>query len=326
MIIKQVHIPQAYFVSSDDQGNLASKSLIAALRDVKDAGVLLVDPGGAMMREMRLGLATWSTDNKKGIQELLKQLVLRKRFVVPDVTYSAESGLPDPCAHAVGIARVSTPEVTVMPKTCICRSECISSASACQVDAYLTHDACEQVRQIRHVSLAYNQWSRVKVNQEIWNPVMTYAKHVKIIDRWIGRHVVDSGVLRPGFRDGLEWVVEQYAKNSVRRASGLFEIITGFGPRPASGSDRRAAKILQQFGEQLTRQYGHKIDFVFKRESDSSQLPHSRYLFTDQVALVIDPGMDLLSRGHVRAMSVTHVAEHDRAKAETEVLRVARFS
>lgn len=152
--------------------------------------------------------------------------------------------------------------------------------------------------------------------QTVLQPMLYYSKHVKLVDRYIARSIYDRNLgnvgtrIEPGYEHFLTALVSVFARCagelSLGSACRQLEIYTGMpgGGLPES-EKRRARALFQDFEQRLNgevtevfrqRQFSSpipRISVILKSETPT-ELPHDRVLLTDQLALQVGRGFDLL--------------------------------
>jgi len=316
MLLLTMHLPRLY---SDLPVNEAGarqhcSQMLALLRDVERNCVLLVDEGNIMTGEMFAGAHKWPQKYRKKGQELLRELGNRRRMVKVgnDATMEVACSAPG-CQHAVGILNVETPDVLVGPEGCQqCASFAESGVAVTGISDYQLSSFADLRRETETIALTDGEWGRVEFEQRVWQPLFRYAKDVKIFDRYIGRHLQrERGggfypQLKPEYSRSLEWIFGQFAALSEGRATRVFEITCGLEEDRLSPEDMvGAAEVLRSFARMLSEKYGLHMAMNVKVERHDAKMPHARCIITDQLALSVERGFDLLRRdGRIRDVVV----------------------
>jgi hypothetical protein len=161
------------------------------------------------------------------------------------------------------------------------------------VDEYTIDDAFCSLLEPRDHVFEHGEGKQHKFEQEILVPLLRDAKHVKISDRYIGRSILTQNADQ--YKLSLEWILNIFVQKS--RQPGIFEIYSGFYTQPHPNQpppDVVGAKVaLRQLETDLQKIYPN-FRLIIKNEKRCHQLPHDRYLITNQVAISIGRGFDLL--------------------------------
>ncbi|MGH2457587.1 MAG: hypothetical protein ACRDIY_01830 [Chloroflexota bacterium] len=302
-----VHFPTVYRgPSTGDDGNRYYYDVILQiLGDAERGCVVLLDPDGAIDREIEQAIAAWPPRHKKRVQLLRAQLKKRHRLITLASSARAAGCRRSGCAAAAGVAACSAAETpwVILPDSCAAGASCLTpTRRVLRIDEYTTSELVERVRRldVRHIPA---ETPLAAFETEVIRPLFRYTKHVKVFDRWIGRSMLEAnlrGDERPNwFLTSLAWLFDQFAVWSAPRDGRLFEVTTGI--RIDSPQSRSVGiQISRQFAEwarELTARHGPDgpvLQLRVKEEAAGRELPHDRFLITDQIALNVTGGFDLL--------------------------------
>jgi hypothetical protein len=171
-------------------------------------------------------------------------------------------------------------------------------------------------------------------------PVLRTAKNVKIYDRYIGRSMVRRGFgfvgVAPGYKRSLEWIVSVFKTLGGASRGGVFEIYCGVDAAAISTKFRPQLRIeAAKLEAALKSILGANVQVTLKEESKAAQCPHGRYLITDQVAVLVERGFDLLwddnamtaaglnplaSSRPIRDVAIVRCEEYRAVEAHTKML------
>jgi hypothetical protein len=85
----------------------------------------------------------------------------------------------------------------------------------------------------------------------------------------------------------------QFVIHSLRKQE--FLLSTQAAPNLDDGTFERVEKVLEHFAERLSRIYRFKFSVrIKKRIAGAPPMGHDRYMFTDQVKLLVSRGFDLV--------------------------------
>lgn len=318
MIVETVHLPRLYRELPD--GIAASArccQLIRVLREMERNCVLLVDAGNTMSREMSAAMHQWPFKYRVLGTELWASL--RERIVrlpVDDAEGVSDCETPG-CGSARAIARSRQPAIIFGPSGC---EVCFRSAGGeCEYSDPAEYELTHFVR-ARHraesLTLADGDWDKEQFEREVWTPLFRHAKHLKLFDRQIGRHLQRSdggNQFQVGYNyaRSLKWIAELFATLTQGRAARHFEITCGLRSHRHSPEEMHAAaEILHSFGRELSVECGLEVQMHVRQESYEAELPHDRALMTNQIALQFGRGFDLLrADGRVRDVTISCLSE-----------------
>lgn len=316
MLLQTVHLPRLY---SDLPGNEAGagrhcSQILALLRDMDRNCILLIDSdnsdsGSVMRREMFRGVHGWPQKYRRKGQELLRELGNRNRMIMVGNGGVMEVACGAPgCQHAVVVAKAGTPELVIGLEECgKCTSFAERDVAVIGINDYPLSSFVDSRKEAETIALTDGEWDRAEFEQRVWQPLFQYAKHVKIFDRHIGRHLQQEGdrfnrQMGNAYAASIEWVFGQFASLSAGRAVRSFEVTCGLQSDKLSDENRvGAAEVLRSFAGSLSAKYGLKMEMNVKVEKHDAEMPHDRCIITDQIAVSVSRGFDLLKRnGRVR--------------------------
>lgn len=318
MLLRTLHIPRLYADPPDDSENtrMYCSLMLGLLQDTLENCVLFVDIENQMTREMFCGLEKWPWGYRQAAKELLTRMRQRNRFVKVDPHHTVAPNCRDwACQHAVSIARHGTPDAIIAsPKCSGCASFEYMSSPLIDLTEYPISGFSDLRRRSVCLALSDGEWEAKDFESKVWLPLFQYAKHVKIFDRMIGEHLTDgikrghSARINANYRTCLTWVFEQYLKHSRVTPGRVFEVTCGLNSDLLSGSEIAAAAVaLHEFASELSSQHGFALTMSVRVEDHVAEMRHARFLFTDQISLMVERGFDLLRRdGRVRDVVITH--------------------
>ena len=139
--------------------------------------------------------------------------------------------------------------------------------------------------------------------------VLRYARYVRLFDRNIGRY------WKEGYRQSLEYLFDLYRDVGEYAKEGWIEIVTGLVENKDAEKKWNQEKyrdLCFDFRQQIEQEYPFQIKFIVKRESGYKNLPHPRYLRTDQFLIQLDAGFKFFNvktgKARPNVLSVKDVA------------------
>jgi hypothetical protein len=188
----------------------------------------------------------------------------------------------------------------LMDESCAtCANSLALAPRAIEALEYFISDFSRRRRERLTYVLGDGQWNQVDFEREVLTPLFATSKHVKIYDRWIGRSAFNRqrGFIKfnDNYKRTLEFVIHTFSKLGGGTRGGLFEIYCGIEGHILSRSQRgRIRNEMHNFQLAVQAATTIPVQVILKEESFTTQCPHGRYLVTDQVAVLIDRGFDLL--------------------------------
>ena len=300
MLIRTTLLPSVFTFPPGDTASVYGM-VIGLLQILEKTGVILVDDEQCISDAFSQRFNRWpesSNKFKKKAQVLLKELDKKNRIVSVRLQGQVSSDCGDrSCQYCIRIAKDYLPIAVLARQAC---NPCVqnqlvhlSTVRVIDVDEYTIDDAfCSRLTPRDHV-FDHGEGKQHKFEQEILVPLFRDAKHVKIYDRYIGRSILQKNA--DNYKLALEWILEVFVRES--RKPGVFEIYSGFYTQPHPNqppADVPGAKVALRQLETDMRKIYPNFKLIIKNENRCHQLPHDRYLVTNQVAVSIGRGFDLL--------------------------------
>jgi hypothetical protein len=277
---------------------------ISLLRDFEENCVILVDSDEARVTTtaIRESVGGWPIKYRIPAKEVLSRLLARRRFVaVQDYSVAPSCGLM-PCRHVVGIASTGRADALLISDNCETTARTVvDPAAVIPFSEYpLSRFATE--RRSATSKLLRSGLTQTEAERGVLARVFRHATHITIVDRYIGRAVAGRDRSQASFgRDyqrSLEWIVEvcrQALAAGNRELKGSIEIWCGLDIESLSQADIDASVgLLRQWETQMNASGAPRLRLYIKKETHKGVLPHARYLITDQIAVLVDRGFELL--------------------------------
>jgi len=278
--------------------------VIRLIQDIEKNGVVLVDDTNCIRASLLQDIPKWPVKFRKKAEVLLKSLKKKNRFVevsLKDVVTATCKNKP--CQQSIRIAKIYSPAAILASQDCIecakAQLESVSSVEVVDVAEYSLSDFFESHLNLSDRILNKGEWKQDKFEQEILIPLFRDAKHIKIYDRWLGRSVSNQpnpGQISDNYKLTIEWIIEVFLRESRLGVGGVFEVYSGLDTRKKSNAEvHTLVTELRKFESDLKQSYNFpNFKLTIKEETKVNQMPHERYLITNQVAVSIDRGFDLL--------------------------------
>jgi hypothetical protein len=311
MLVRTVLSPSVFTIPPEEK--VASYSLvIGLLQSLENNGIILVDDANSVGIDFYNKIQNWSKCNKfqKQAKKVLKQLHNKNRLVkVPVKGGFRPQCQEQPCQYCIEIAR------NELPIAFLARHECksctqsqlamLSKLKVIDVEMYvLDEEFCSLINRCDRV-FAPGEATQDKFEQEILIPLFREAKSVKIYDRYLGRSLLSQNKA-DNYKLTLGWILEVFKRES--RKPRFFEVYGGFLTKSTDeekrDSKKKKAGRKKAFDISEVENARCKLEFdlqrifaefkvIIKKETQGNELPHERYIITDQVAISVDRGSDL---------------------------------
>lgn len=223
MAISAVLSPRALETSGYTQSEepLVCSIMIGMLSDFVRCAVLYVDDKGQIVSRLRAAVAQWPEKFRKRGLELISQLDKRSRFVRCGGVTPRGSCLQTDCRDCVGLVDDRSPRAAIASDVCYSRiCDDLAAVHSCEVVnvAQYPLSVLSSVRTTTFSRVLLNgEWNQFQFEQEILIPLFRDAKHVKIIDRYIGRTMFKKGVagVSPKYEFNLNWIADCFARSAT---------------------------------------------------------------------------------------------------------------
>jgi hypothetical protein len=299
MLVRIILLPSTLTSIPEDRATYYSLA-IKLLQELEKTGVILVDDKECIKTALSQRIHQWPVKFRKPVQVLLEELDKKNRIVKVPLNSEIQSTCGnEPCQQCIRIAKSYLPLAVLARQDC---NQCaerqlaeVPTIKVVDVDEYTIDDSFCSHLDPRDRIFEQGEGKQNKFEQEILIPLFRDAKHVKIYDRWIGRSILTKNA--DNYKRTLKWVLDVFVRKSRLGKTGVFEVYTGFytqkHPRQRPLDVSNAVVALRRLETDM-QQAHPKFRLILKNETQPKQLPHHRYLITNQVAVSIDRGFDLL--------------------------------
>lgn len=266
--------------------------IIIILMSFVKSGVILVDDQSEVLQAITKNIDGWNPKFKPKVKELLKKLKKKNRFIATSLT----SPLHQVCSHQIENSCIKIFTSEEFYRIIALHAQCVDVTQVGNKITFIEDYSISPLAgKLNRSSLTLNvgEWKQDMFEQEILIPIFRDAKHIKIYDRWIGRSVPQG---QTNHQITLEWLIEVFQKYARIKTDTIFEVYCGIDTRTRPNQQTidipRAVASLRQFENSINSRYSY-FNLIIKEEGYSNELPHDRYLFTEQTAIYIGRGFDL---------------------------------
>lgn len=330
MLVRTVLSPSVFAIPPEKE--VESYSLvIELLQKLENNGIILVDDANSIGMDFYNKIQNWSKCNKfpKEAKKFLKQLHNKNRLVkVPIKGGFRPQCQEQPCQYCIEIAR------NELPIAFLARHECksctqsqlamLSKLKVIDVEMYVLDEEFCSLLNRRDRVFAPGEATQDKFEQEILIPLFREAKSVKIYDRYLGRSLLSQNEA-DNYKVTLRWILEVFRREA--RKPRLFEVYGGFltksideekrDSKKKKANNKKAFDISKVENARCNLEFDLQRIFpefkvIIKKETQGNELPHARYIITDQVAISVDRGSDLFlnkkNSSNSRELKDVHIA------------------
>ena len=317
MLYRIIISPSLFSDGSMDEAQAShiQKCIYELFNDALKNGVFLVASKEATSVSVRDSLASWPQKSKKKAKMILMALTRQNRFVEKEILRVADDTFRyDGCGYIPGLVQTYAPALVVLGNGC-CISSILSSAKkTLKIGDYRSFEWTEGTQE--EIRASEGKYTKEKFEKDVLIPIFRDCKHVKLIDRFIGRSQVSGPIrsaklkeFRSDYQKSIEWIVEVFDRETAHRKYRSFTIYTGIKTAEAKKDfsirelkERTVSEFresLQQLQDSMDEKYDFPVRVVGKKESSKQhgklglQMSHDRYLITDQFSISVGRGFDL---------------------------------
>lgn len=311
MLLRVVIIPSVFIPRKNDKNPWYFNTIISLLQDLLKTCVVLVDKDRCIMNASYEAVNKWPDKFSKKATSLLVKLEKANRIIAVDSKeILALACINSPCQHCIGITKTYLPRIVIGIDDCYkCAKEQLSSVKIVPVVNVTNYavsnfaDDCQ--KNSCSITLADGEWTQEKFEENILIPLFRDAKHIEIYDRMIGRSIryQDKSDIKikafipEHYSETLTWLLEVYLKYSSHKPTRIFEVYSGFDTDYLTEAKiSEAQRVLRQFETDMQTKFSFpSFKLTIKEEvKREEEMPHGRYLITDQIGVLIERGFDLL--------------------------------
>ena len=268
--------------------------IIIMLMDILRSGIILIDDQNQILQSIEASINNWNPKFKRKAKEILKKLKKKNRFVKVSTTQPLISN----CNNQIeeNCIKVFTSEdfYRIIARHNQCANNGLVGNRVSLLEDYAISCLVDKLRK-SSLTLITGEWKQDRFEEEILIPLFRDAKHIKIYDRWIGRSALQGTT---NHQPTLKWFLEVFQKVATIRLDTVFEVYCGIG-------SQKKDKILLPKAITALRKFEAEIQVLFpyfklfiKEETFDYQLPHDRYLITNQTSIYIGRGFDLFVKAN----------------------------
>ncbi len=268
--------------------------IIIMLMDIVKSGVILVDDQSKVLQAIEKNINGWTPKFKQKAKELLKKLRKKNRFIEISQTQPLVSN----CDNQIETSCIKIFTSEDFYKVIVLHNQCVDNAQVGNritlIEDYAISPLVGQLNK-SSLTLSTGEWKQDRFEQEILFPLFRDARHIKIYDRWIGRSVPQG---QTNHQTTLEWLLQVFQNVATIKIDTSFEVYCGIDTRQLSSIElSNAVNSLRRF-EITTKKLFPYFNLIIKNETYGNQLPHDRYLITNQTAIYIGRGFDLFANAN----------------------------
>lgn len=338
MLFKVVFLPSNFTSLPEDSNyhKLFYDKIIGILSEFLDNCIILVDGKRNLLKEWYRAVHSWPQAQRTKVQTIIKQLERKNRFVSISNISQYLVDCKEPCQYCLNIAKQYTHDIVLATGSCFqCfQSSILSNATVVDVSEYSQSLFSETRRESLSYCLGDSDWDKKTFEEKILIPIFRYAKWLDFYDRMIGDALIEGSYVKDRFpknyRKTIEWILETFHREALFRVktreikiyceinlyrlkipSCFTESQKEFARRDAL---EKAKKTINGFkDEMLGRGFSLIIELNKIPSEKALKMVHDRYIRTDQVALQIGRGFDLINKSsRIRDVTITYCRDFEK--------------
>jgi hypothetical protein len=296
MLVRTILLPSIFRVNSEklipDYG-----LIIRFLQDLEKNGIVLVDDLDYILAAIREDIKEWPQKFKTQAQKLLIALRKKGRFIEMSLNDEVQVKCKNQqCQQCIRMAKIHLPPAIISSDHC---KECVAkdltqfpTIEVVDITDYSISDFFDA-----HLKPNDYFFGKGKLKQEFENkvliPLLRDAKDVKIYDRYIGRSILQKANA-PKYKCTLEWIIKVFMRERGAKFKGVFEVYGGISNSQISEKEIPDAIAALRKLEAEFQQLHPNFQLIIKKETKDFQMPHDRFLFTNQIAVSVGCGFNLI--------------------------------
>jgi len=304
MLVRTVILPSA-FAAISETPSVFYRVVITLLESLAKNGLILIDEQEYIQKFLLAEIDKWPQKYRKEAKVALKRLNEKNRFV--KVSIKNESVLncaKKPCYHCIEIALNYCPTAVITRQECyLCATQHLAMANTVKV-VDVVEDSISDFFPSDYF-LGKGEWTQQEFEQKILIPLLRDAKDIKIYDRFIGRSILTNNAAK--YQLTLGWIIEVFLRERGSRFKGVFEVYGGVGIGILKKEIPIAVDQLRNLENELKKKYPN-FQLIIKKETSKSQMLHDRFLITNQVAVSLGRGFNLLYGSNPRCVQDVSIA------------------
>lgn len=283
MIYSLVHAPDIYSPEEFHNSPLYASVLLSALKSWMRNCVILVDNQNRLMGRMRISLDVMQPQDRKYFQVCLGELAKRNRIIKRGIDTTCSEETDNDFKICQKIVRTHRPDafiVTAKNLVALNDQTDLCSKKTIVLSEYSSSSLFDEIGR-------YDFTIGTEHDYNLLEGALRYARDIRIFDRNIGRYWGED------YRQSLEYLFDLYRDVGEYSNEGQIEIVTGLvenNDKDIKNNREKYLSLAVDFRKQVEQEYPFQIKFTIKRESSYKNLPHPRYLRTEQFIIQLDAG------------------------------------
>ena len=283
MIYSLVHAPDIYSPEEFRNAPLYASVLLSALKSWMRNCIILVDNQNKLLKSIKEFLDVMSPQDRKNFQVCLERLAKNNRIIKSDIDRTCIDVADDDFFTCQEICLKHSPDAFIVAeKSLVVLNDQTTPyvEKTLVLREYPSSSFFDEIGQYDFTIGTENNYTLLK-------GALKYAKDIRLFDRNIGRYWGED------YRQSLEYLFDLYRDIGEYSKEGQIEIVTGLVENKDADRKSNQEKYLSlavDFKKQVEQEYPFQFKFTIKKESSYKNLPHPRYLLTEQFIIQLDAG------------------------------------
>jgi hypothetical protein len=323
MLTRTILLPSIFGVNPE-KSYAKYGMVIRFLQDLEKNGIVLVDDTHCIRDAMIEDIKKWPQKYRTKAQQLLIVLEEKDRFVKMSLNDEVQAKCKNQqCQLCIRMAKIYLPPALISSNHC---KECAEremtqfpSIEVVDVDEYSMSNFFDAHLKLNgDFSAAKGELNQQEFEDKVLIPLLIDAKDVKIYDRYIGRSILNKKIAKK-YKFTIKWILDIFLRERGSKLNGVFYVYGGIhSPQIHQDQIQNAINKLRELETEFKQVYP-KFQLIIKDETKGEEMPHDRFLVTNQVAVSVGRGFNLLFGSPSRLQDVKIDYCSDPGKIEKEV-------
>lgn len=298
MLVRTILLPSVFRVNPE-KSNADYSLIIRFLQDLENNGILLVDDAECILTAMQEDINKWPERFRKKAQKLLIALQKKGRFVEMSLNNEVQAHCQNQqCQLCIRMAKIYLPPAIISSDRC---NECLVKEltqfpiEVIDITEYSISNFFEENLNQNDRFFGKGELKQQEFEDKILIPLLRDAKHVKIYDRYIGRSILNPKMAKK-YKFTIKWILKVFLRERGSKVKGVFEVYGGVNiskDRQKPSNIVAGITALRELEKEFKQEYPN-FQLIIKDETNGSEMPHDRFLVTNQVAVSVGRGFNLL--------------------------------
>jgi len=298
MLVRTILLPSVFRVNPE-KSNAEYGMIIGFLQKLEENGIVLVNDTNYRLA-IKEDIDQWPIKFRKDAKELLTALRKKCRFVEKSLNDAVQADCQNQqCQKCIRMAKIYLPPAIISSAHCNkCVAKELTEIHGIEVVDIAEYTMSKFVKEnLNHKDYFFGkgELKQQEFEDKILIPLLRDAKHVKIYDPYIGRSILNKEMAKK-YKSTIKWIFNVFLRERGSKAKGVFEVYGGVNISKDIPKRKipDAITALRELEKEFKQEYPNFQLFI-KDETKNLKMPHDRFLITNQVAVLVGRGFNLLS-------------------------------